>query len=113
GQLCPRERAHSADRFHPFGMSLRSRVMKSQAYFFAVLAAATGVTGAAAIWPASRVQAAAPAANVKTANFTFQQHSLTVRPAATVTWTNDDDIPHTVTANDKSFKSKVLDSGQS
>ncbi len=38
---------------------------------------------------------------------------LTVKVGQTVTWTNDDDIPHTVVATDKSFKSKVLDTGES
>ena len=87
--------------------------MKSQAYFFAALATLSGVAGAAAIWPAAQVHAAAPAPQVKIANFTFNQAVVTVKRGTTVTWTNDDDIPHTVTANDKSFKSKVLDSGQS
>jgi plastocyanin len=49
---------------------------------------------------------------VKIANFTFQ-HEVTVPVGATVTWTNDDDIPHTVVAVDKSFRSKVLDTGES
>ena len=35
--------------------------------------------------------------------------TLTVGVGTTVTWTNRDDIPHTVTANDRSFKSKVMD----
>ena len=35
--------------------------------------------------------------------------SLTVAAGTTVTWTNRDDIPHTVVAVDKSFKSKALD----
>jgi plastocyanin len=30
----------------------------------------------------------------------------------TVTWTNRDDIPHTVVGNDKVFKSKVLDTDE-
>jgi plastocyanin len=34
-----------------------------------------------------------------------------VKPGTTVTWTNADDIPHTVTSNSGVFKSKVLDSG--
>jgi plastocyanin len=32
-----------------------------------------------------------------------------VTPGTTVTWTNADDDPHTVTANDKSFHSVALD----
>ena len=57
--------------------------------------------------------AAGPQATViKIANFTFQ-HEVTVPVGATVTWTNDDDIPHTIVAVDKSFRSKVLDTGES
>jgi plastocyanin len=56
--------------------------------------------------------AAAPApaqAVVNIDNFTFGPAALTVRAGTTVTWTNRDDIPHTVVAVDKSFRSKVLD----
>jgi plastocyanin len=48
---------------------------------------------------------------VKIANFTFSPPTLTVRPGTTVTWVNDDDIPHTVVSKDGVFKSKVLDTG--
>jgi plastocyanin len=60
--------------------------------------------------------AAAPAktAAVTIGNFTFGPATLTVAPGTTVTWTNGDDIPHTVVSDDKTtFKSKVLDSGDS
>jgi plastocyanin len=50
---------------------------------------------------------------VKISNFTFGPKAITVKVGQTVTWTNDDDIPHTVVATDKSFRSKVLDTGQS
>jgi plastocyanin len=55
---------------------------------------------------------APPAPLVHIANFTFNQAAIVVKPGSTVTWVNDDDIPHTVTAVDKSFKSKVLDTGE-
>jgi len=48
---------------------------------------------------------------VRIGNFTFAQQTLAVRPGMTVTWVNDDDIPHTVVAKDLSFRSKVLDTG--
>ena len=56
---------------------------------------------------------AAPLATaaVQIANFTFKSQILTVKPGTTVTWTNADDIPHTVTSSTGAFKSKVLDSG--
>jgi len=53
-----------------------------------------------------------PAATVvHIGNFTFNQPVLTVHPGATVTWVNDDDIPHTVVDKNGSFRSKVLDTG--
>ena len=54
----------------------------------------------------------APAsAAVEIGNFTFKNPVVTVKPGTTVTWTNGDDIPHTVVSKDGVFKSKVLDSG--
>lgn len=53
----------------------------------------------------------APAAAVSIGNFTFKAQVLTVKPGTTVTWTNADDIPHTVTSTTGAFRSKVLDSG--
>ncbi len=50
---------------------------------------------------------------VHISNFTFGPKIATVKIGQTITWTNDDDIPHTVVATDKSFRSKVLDTGQS
>jgi plastocyanin len=35
----------------------------------------------------------------------------TVKVGTRVTWTNRDDIPHTIVSNDGLFKSKVLDTG--
>src|SRR4051812_35511551 len=62
----------------------------------------------------SEMTKAAPApaaASVAIDNFTFNDPVVTVKPGTTVTWTNRDDIPHTVVAKDGSFKSKVLDTG--
>lgn len=56
--------------------------------------------------------ARAPApVTVHIANFTFNAPTVTVPLGSTVTWVNDDDIPHTVVATDRSFKSKPLDTG--
>ena len=37
---------------------------------------------------------------------------LTVPVGTTVTWVNHDDVPHTVTANDKAFTSKTMDTDE-
>ncbi|MGY2047401.1 cupredoxin domain-containing protein [Methylobacterium sp. JK268] len=55
----------------------------------------------------------AAAASVSIDNFAFSPALLTVAPGTTVTWTNRDDIPHTVVAEDLSFRSKPLDTDDS
>jgi plastocyanin len=45
--------------------------------------------------------------------FTFMPDEITVALAATVTWVNLDDVQHTVASMDKTFKSKVLGTGDS
>ena len=45
-------------------------------------------------------------------NFMFTPMSLTVPVGATVTWKFDDSTQHTVTADDNSFASSPMSSGQ-
>lgn len=56
---------------------------------------------------------AADAPRVRIENFSFQPPTLTVKAGTTVVFENDDDIPHLVVADDKSFRSKALDTGDS
>jgi plastocyanin len=53
-----------------------------------------------------------PTAEVKIDNFSFGPVLLTVAVGTEVTWTNRDDIPHTIVADDKTFKSKALDTDE-
>ena len=46
---------------------------------------------------------------VKIANFTFNPPQVTVKAGTTVTWTNEDDIPHTI-VSPPGIRSKPLDS---
>jgi plastocyanin len=57
-------------------------------------------------------QPAAANAEVKIDNFSFGPQTVTVPVGATVTWTNHDDIPHTVVSTDGVFKSKVRDTDE-
>ncbi|MBV9149076.1 MAG: cupredoxin family copper-binding protein [Candidatus Eremiobacteraeota bacterium] len=58
--------------------------------------------------------AATPGARiVHVKDFAFQPATLTISAGQRVTFQNDDDEAHTVTATDKSFDSAGLDSGQS
>jgi len=66
------------------------------------LAAAIAATMAAA--PARAADTA-----VKISNFTFNPPQITVKAGTTVTWTNEDDIPHTI-VSPPSIRSKALDS---
>jgi plastocyanin len=63
--------------------------------------------------PGSSANSAEPAsAEVKVDNFSFGPATVTVAVGTTVTWTNRDDIPHTIVSTDKVFKSKVLDTDE-
>jgi plastocyanin len=50
--------------------------------------------------------------NITIDNFTFAPAELTVKVGTTVTWTNHDDIPHTIVSAGK-FRSKALDTDNS
>ena len=52
-------------------------------------------------------------ATAKIDNFTFAPARLTVKAGTTVTWRNEDDIPHTVTSAARLLKSKALDTDDS
>lgn len=61
----------------------------------------------------AKAQQAGPATSeVKIDNFSFGPGTLTVPVGTTVTWTNRDDIPHTVVNTEGAFKSKVLDTDE-
>jgi plastocyanin len=62
----------------------------------------------------ARAQQQSPAktAEVKIDNFSFGPAAVTVAVGTTITWTNHDDIPHTVVSTDGVFKSKVLDTDE-
>ena len=61
---------------------------------------------------AAQAQSAADLIEVRIDNFSFGPIEVTVPAGTTVTWTNHDDIPHTVVSTDKVFKSKVLDTDE-
>jgi amicyanin len=63
---------------------------------------------------AEKLAANAPATSpaVRIDNFTFTPATITVPAGTAVTWINGDDIPHTVTAANNDFRSKVMDTDQ-
>ena len=66
----------------------------------------------AVVWA---VPARAAESGVTIDNFSFNPATLTVPTGTRVTWSNHDDIPHTVVSAERPplFRSKVLDSDES
>ena len=99
-------------------MRIRRSVRVSDFRTVAILAVAMLVAGSHQVsaMVESKAPQAAPAASaeVKIDNFSFAPTTLTVGVGTTVTWTNRDDIPHTVVSTEepKAFKSKVLDTDE-
>jgi len=54
----------------------------------------------------------AGATEVSIDNFSFAPAMASTAVGSTITWTNRDDIPHTVVSTEKTFKSPVLDTGE-
>ncbi len=74
---------------------------------------ATGMFSSALRAAAQTAEEEVKAATVTIDNFTFSPETLTIKPGTKVTFLNRDDIPHTVVAVDKAFKSKALDTDDS
>jgi plastocyanin len=75
-----------------------------------VIAMAAGRARAYGPMPAGEKPAAETA--IKIDNFTFSPNTINVPVGTTVRWTNHDDIPHTVVSEDKSIKSKAMDTDE-
>lgn len=86
-------------------------------------AAAAGIAACALLGPpapsAAQTKAATPVTRVAKVegpqvtidNFTFSPATLTVSSGTTVTWTNQDDMVHTVTEAKRLFSSQGLETG--
>jgi amicyanin len=75
-----------------------------------LMAFVTGAALACVIAPSVAQNTVVP---VTIDNFVFEPARVTVKAGTTVTWTNRDDIPHTVAAKERQFKSKVMDTDES
>ncbi len=88
--------------------------LRARFFTLALVAAVATAIGAHGL-RAQAGQGSAPpkTAAITIANFSFGMASLEVPVGTTVTWTNRDDVPHTVTSTTKVFKSGPLDTGES
>ena len=75
----------------------------------AILALLAAATASAAAPPPARLAAPAPVVHI--ANFRFGPQTLTVAAGTIVTFVNDDEEPHNVTAADHSYRSPILPPG--
>lgn len=85
-------------------------------YVPTLLAVILAAAVAAADPSATPSPATAPTASVLTVhikNFAFVPAKVQISPGRTVRFVNDDDMTHTVTADDKSYDSGELSKGQS
>ncbi len=87
-----------------------SVVRRAQTFAAAMMLLALGATSQGVkAEPTNTEATAATESNVNIDNFTFTPPTLTVAPGTKVTWTNHDDIPHTIVSSAQGFHSKALD----
>ena len=81
-------------------------IFRSAATVVTALTLTVGVKPISAVSPGENP---AGGASVKIDNFSFGPADVKIPVGTTVTWTNNDDVPHVVASDDKLFKSKALD----
>ncbi|HEV2281939.1 MAG TPA: cupredoxin family copper-binding protein [bacterium] len=74
-------------------------------------AAAVGVPGTPAL--ATAATAAVRPIQIRVKNFAFDPPAITVKAGQTLSWTNDDVVPHTATADGKTWDSGQMAPGRS
>jgi plastocyanin len=79
----------------------------------AVTTLLAAISLSAAIHAGEAAPMPATGTTVRIDNFSFTPAEITVDRGATLTWVNEDDIPHTVAATDKTFRSKAMDTDDS
>jgi plastocyanin len=89
---------------------MRIRVRKSSWILCVAASMVLALAGLPAI--EKTIAAGPPTVDVKIDNFSFTPPTLTLKAGTQITWTNADDIPHTVVSDDQAFKSKVLDTDE-
>jgi len=87
--------------------------MKTRKWTIAIISLIFVLIAIAAVYKRTDADpVAASNVEIKIDNFTFAPTRLVVRKGTQITWTNRDDIPHTVVEDNKLFKSHVLDTGE-
>ena len=87
--------------------------LRAQIYTLSVMTAVVALTalyGTSA--QAGQINKASKTVAIEIDNFKFSMAPIEVSAGTTVTWTNRDDVPHTVASTTKIFKSPPLDTGE-
>jgi plastocyanin len=88
-------------------MPITSKFRRPQAVLIA------GLGAVALLLSVNSAHATGQTVTITIDNFTFKPEQTIVTPGTTVTWINNDDIPHTIVETKKSFRSKPLDTENS
>jgi len=83
--------------------------MKLNQSWILFLASLAALTLTVCLGPIAKAEAAA---SVHIDNFTFTPQEITITRGTTLTWINEDDIPHAIVASNKAFRSKAMDTEQ-
>ncbi len=89
--------------------------MKTKRYILTMAILLAGLVlcnSPASTFAATPEDKSASEAAVKIDNFSFSPATIMIPAGTTIRWTNRDDIPHTVVSDDKTFKSKPLDTDE-
>lgn len=79
-------------------------------FIYSSLCAVTIASGIAAVAVASTEKVDPVVVTIK--NFEFAPALVHVKPGQSIVWINTDEEPHTVAANDKSYRSPTMDQGE-
>ena len=82
------------------------RYLRFPVALFVCLSVALGV---GLLWGATAADEKRTVAAVAIDNFSFTPKEITIAKGTVVTWTNHDDVPHTVVSTEQKFRSKALD----
>ncbi len=84
------------------------RYLNAQSFLVA-LACALVIAAGASLWKLKAEDEKPSAVSIAIDNFSFTPKEITVAKGTVVTWTNRDDVPHTVVSTEQKFRSKALD----
>jgi amicyanin len=83
------------------------RLNQSWILFLGSLAA---LTLTVCLGPVGKAETFVPSVHID--NFTFTPQEITITRGTTLTWVNEDDIPHAIAESNKAFRSKAMDTEQ-